>query len=149
MIFPFKVIISTDLEEYKTRVKDTLQSNKREKIYKVKFFWKLLFIWYWGNFELTAENHQGKNYYVRRHVLTIGFIKKRKGMLLLKGINLVNILDYFLWFLFPFIFSIIDGDLLKAILLSLAFMVLPILIGFDKDSEVSKLLVKKLYDNNE
>ena len=148
MIFPFKVNIHTDLEKYKTRIKNTLCSNAQNNNYKVKFFLKFLFIWYWGDFELTAENHQGKNYFERRHILTIAFIKKRKGLTSLNGINIVNILGHLFWFLLPFSFSIFDGDLLVSTLISLGIMIFAMLFTFDKDKLCSKLLVKNLYDND-
>ena len=149
MIFPFKVNIHTDLEKYKTRIKNTLCSNPQNNNYKVKFFLKFLFIWYWGDFELTAKNHQGKNYFERRHILTIAFIKKRKDLTSLNGINIVNILGHLFWFLLPFSFSIFDGDLLVSTLISLCIMIFAMLLTFDKDKLCSKLLVKNLYDNDE
>lgn len=149
MIFPFKVIINTELCKYKISIKDKLHCNEQSGIYKIGFFWRLFFIWYWGGFELTAENRQGRNLYERRHILTIGFINKSEGGISLKGVNVVNILRYVFGFLLVFTFSIIDGDLLGSILLSLAIMTVPILFTFNEDKYASNLLVKKLNDNNE
>ena len=102
-----------------------------------------------GNFELTAENHQGKNFYRRRHILSVGFFKKKQNKTLLKGINLVNLFDYLAWFLIPFVFAIIDGDLLWATLISVFVVIIAMLLGFHKDKCLSDLLVKKFNDDNE
>ena len=150
MIFPFEIIINTDLEKYKTYIKDKLNIKKQGNFYKVKFFRRLLFIWYWGDFELTAENHQGKDYYVRRHILTIAYIKKTKEKTLLKGINIVNILDYFTWFLLPFALSVYDGNILGGFLFSVAITILAAAgLAFDKDKTASDILVSRLQDKSE
>jgi len=149
MIFPFKVIIDIELCKYKNSIKDKLHCYERSEIYKMAFLWNFVFIWFLGSFELTAENHQGRNYYARRHILTVGFLKKRQEKTLLKGINVVNPFEYLIWFLMPFIFAIIDVDLSRAILISLVVMIISMLLGFNKDKHASKLLVKKLNDNNE
>ena len=150
MIFPFKISINTDLEQYKTYIKDKLDIKKQGNSYKVKFFRKLLFIWYWGDFELTAEDHQGKDYYVRRHILTIAYTKKGKAETSLKGVNMVNILEYFTWFLLPFALSVFDGNILGGFLLSVFITILAAAgLAFDKDKTASDILVSRLQDKSE
>lgn len=149
MLFSFKVTINTDLCKYKNSIKDKLDCEELVEMYKVAFLGKLAFIWCLGNFELTAENHQGKNFYRRRHILSVVFFKKKENKTLLKGINLVNLFDYLAWFLIPFVFAIIDGDLLWATLISVFVVIISMLIGFDKDKRFSELLVRKFNDDNE
>ena len=144
MFFPFKIAIKENLEQYKVIIKDELSSNKQVGSFKIKFLWRFLFILYCGQFERTAENHQGKDYYVKRHILTIAFLKQRKGVNILQGINFVNSLEYLIWFLLPFIFSIVDGNLWYSLGISLCIMIIAILFGFSKDKLASKFLVNKL-----
>lgn len=146
MFFTFKVAIQENLEQYKVIIRDRLNSNREVGSLKMKFLWKFLFIVYFGQFEKTAGNHQGKDYYVKRHIFTIAFLRQCKGINTVQGINFVNSLEYLIWFFFPFIFSIMDGNLWRSLLISLCIMLVAILFGFTADKHASKSLVQKLFN---
>lgn len=148
MLFPFKITIHTEFCKYKDFIKEKSYCKARGEMYKVAFLWNFVFIWYLGNFELTARNHQGRNYYGRRHILTVAFLKVRQDKTWLKGINIVNFFEYLVWFLIPFIFAMIDGVLLSAIVISLFVMIFAMLLGFHTDKCLSEEMVKKLNNIN-
>jgi len=156
MIFSFKFSYDNiTLNESKLKIKDNLSANIREGKAKIKFLWHFFFIWYWGRLEYTSTTPQGTDIFERTHILSIGFIKKKREIVNISGIHIVNILYQLIVFLFPFYFWVCDGDGdALARILSLLFFILASVASYKNYKYFAKELTEWMkrenhfYDDN-